>query len=254
MEDFIVIIMAGGQGKRFGNNKVKVLQEVFGKPMIVHLITTAQRLNPKRILVIVGKYKEQIEAVINDMIHDTKNISYVVQENSQGTGHALQCCIPILQEEYDCKTIILSGDTPLIEEATIRDVVSMVSDVTLVVRDTAHQLGGGRVLINGQGKFVRIVEEVDATPEEKRVTLVNTGIYAVRANLLTKNLPLLTCNNAQREYYLTDVVKLIQDNDRCDITIYKIPEERWYEVIGVNTPDDLEYLIRTKEKVTVQST
>lgn len=146
------------------------------------------------------------------------------------------------------KVVILSGDTPLIQPPTINGMLDNNADVTVVIRDTDKQLGAGRVVVNEQGNFVRIVEEADASEEEKEITLVNTGIYCVRANLLVSQLPFLECNNNQGEYYLTDVISLINKNCDTQISMYTVPKGRWYEVIGVNTQDDLTYLINTKDE------
>jgi bifunctional UDP-N-acetylglucosamine pyrophosphorylase / glucosamine-1-phosphate N-acetyltransferase len=247
----LVVIMAGGQGKRFGPGKIKVLQEILGKPMLVHIISTAQNLAPKKILVIVGVYKDVIEKTLVSFPEiDMSKVSFVNQLEPKGTGHALQCCIPefIHLEDPMTKVLILSGDTPLMQLATMASIVNKSTNATITVRQADNPKGCGRViLVPNTTQFDRIVEEKDASPSERLIDLVNCGVYCIRADYLVSNLPALTNNNAQQEYYITDVIKLIKDNEKVDIDLYKIPKENDYEVMGVNTPEEMETLIARYE-------
>lgn len=244
MDGISVVIMAGGQGKRFGTGKVKVLQEIFGKPMLVHIIENVEALNPIKIMVIVGNYKQVIENTLIDYIGEKRvsRLCFVNQPEAKGTGHALQCCMEELKTLDNSKVLVLSGDTPMMRLFTMRDIISIDSDAVLTVRDADNPFGYGRI-ITKDGMFEKIVEEKDANTDEKAVNLVNCGIYCIRSDLLVKNLPLLRNDNAQQEYYLTDVVKLIKDNEKVDISLFKISKKNEYEVMGVNTPEELELLI-----------
>jgi len=250
-EDVAIVIMAGGQGKRFTNG-IKVLQNINGIPMLVYLVHTALKLNPKKIIIVVGIYKIEIIKTLSNYISDMSKIKFVDQLEPKGTGHALQCCIPELTNIGGLqmtKILILSGDTPMIQLSTMYTFIHSMkstSDVIVMVRNTDNPKGYGRIVTIGD-EFYRIIEDKDASPEEKMITLVNSGIYCVRSHLLIKNLPLLNNNNSQNEYYLTDVIRLIKDNDQSDITLYEIPQEREYEVMGVNTQEDLNILIKSMQ-------
>jgi len=112
-----------------------------------------------------------------------------------------------------------------------------------MTRISDNPTGYGRIILNGS-KFNKIIEEKDASEEEKKIHIINCGIYCIKSNFLTYNLPLLNNNNAQQEYYITDVIKLIQDNNNIEIDMFEINENKAYEVMGVNTPEDLELLKR----------
>ncbi len=247
-EDIAVIIMAGGQGKRFTNG-IKVLQNINGIPMLVYLVKNVLKLNPRKVLIVVGIYKDEIMKTVQMYIDDMSKISFVYQSDAKGTGHAIQCCIPELLSLSGLqmtKVLILSGDTPMLQFSTMNDFIHSLrtsSDVSVMTRKTNNPYGYGRIVTTINNLFERVVEEKDATFLEKQIKLVNTGIYCIRSHLLIKNLPLLQNNNAQKEYYLTDVLKLIKDNDHREIALYEIPEEKEYEVMGVNTPEDLIALI-----------
>lgn len=246
-EDITVIIMAGGQGKRFTNG-IKVLQKINGIPMLVYLLLNVVKLQPKKILIVVGIYKDEIIKTVSEYIEDLSKIKFIYQSESKGTGHAIQCCIPDLVNMSGLqmtKILILSGDTPMIQLSTMYDFIHTMttnSDASVMVRYTNNPSGYGRIITVGNS-FVKIVEEKDALYDEKKIQLVNTGIYCIRSHLLIKYLPLLKNDNAQKEYYLTDVIKIINDNDKTDISLYEISKDREYEVMGVNTPDDLITLV-----------
>lgn len=245
-EDTIVIIMAGGQGKRFGTNKIKVLQKVNDIPMLVHLIRSAIKINPIKIFVVVGVYKDIIQNTVKEYIDDLSNVEYILQENALGTGHAIQCCERELLKYYNyTKVIILSGDTPLFTSTSMIELSNKLIDgsgAVVLVRKTENSNGYGRI-VRSCGNFERIVEEKDASDEEKQIKLINTGIYCIRLTYLLYNLELLNNNNAQKEYYLTDLITLIKNNQKTNIMLYELPQNRSYEVIGVNTPSDLELLL-----------
>lgn len=245
VEDTIVIIMAGGEGKRFGPNKIKVLQEINGIPMLVHLIRSAIKINPLKICVVVGKHKDIIQNTLNSY-EDITNISFIVQENPLGTGHAIQCCTnELLKFHNESKIIILSGDTPLFASSSMIELSkNLIEDIgaVVLVRTTDNSKGYGRI-IQINNIFERIVEEKDATDEEKQIKLINTGIYCIRLDYLLYNIELLNNNNAQKEYYLTDLISLIKNNEKTNIKLYELPSNKSYEVMGVNTPSDLELLL-----------
>ena len=139
--------------------------------------------------------------------------------------------------------IILSGDVPLLKSSTIGHMLNGFNCATVVTTIMYTPYGYGRIIENENG-FAKIVEEKDASEDEKLVKKVNCGIYIIKSNLLCKYLPLLQNNNNQSEYYLTDIVELIKHGENVSIDLYTIPQERQYEIMGVNTMEQLRDLER----------
>jgi len=240
--DNIIIIMAGGLGKRMNSNLPKVLHKINNKPMLVHVIEQSILLNPYQIFIVVGKYKDIIEKTISEYInYNNINIQFILQSDPLGTGHAIQCCREKLLKMPNKKVIILSGDVPLLKSTTIKHMINEFKNVKIVSTIMSNPYGYGRI-IDIDGKFEKIVEEKDASEKEKKVSKINCGIYIINSNLLCKYLPLLSNNNNQQEYYLTDIIKLIKNGENISIDLYNVPDERQYEIIGVNTAEQLESL------------
>lgn len=238
----IIIIMAGGLGKRMNSDLPKVLHKIHNKPMLVHVIEQSILLNPLEILIVVGKYKDIIENTVDEYINKNTmikhNIQFILQAEPLGTGHAIQCCRDELLKMPNTNVIILSGDVPLLKFSTINDMLNETKHLKIVTTLMPNPHGYGRI-IEKDGVFEKIVEEKDASEKEKMVSKVNCGIYAIRSDLLCKYLPLLTNTNSQKEYYLTDIIELIQKGEKVAVGLYNIPEERQYEIIGVNTAEQL---------------
>ncbi len=230
----IVLVMAGGLGKRMNSDLPKVLHELNGLPLIVHVVKSALHMDATSVIyIIVGKYREQIENVINEHFIKSDYIRYIDQPEPLGTGHAIQCCLPTLQEyNQNSRVLILSGDVPLFSTKSMREVIEIQSKATIVATQMEEPYGYGRIIKDG---CVRIVEEKDCTDEERTVKLVNCGIYAFENGFLCKNLPNINNNNAQHEYYLTSIF-----SGEGEISLFEIPAEKHYEVCGINTPEQLE--------------
>jgi UDP-N-acetylglucosamine diphosphorylase/glucosamine-1-phosphate N-acetyltransferase len=238
----VVIIMAGGLGKRMNSDLPKVLHKIGDKPMLVHVILQAQQINPSKIICIVGKYKDIIINTVKEYIpYDNDNIVFVNQPEPLGTGHAIQCCINELTKYDHANVIILSGDVPLLKNSTISDFLQNVGIAKLMTTEFDNPTGYGRI-IEENGIFQKIVEDKDCLPDQRLTKKVNCGIYAFNSNILVKYLPYLTNNNSQKEYYLTDIVEIIKQNEHVKIDTMNIPKERQYEIMGVNTVDQLREL------------
>ena len=168
-----IIILAAGKGTRMISERPKVLHELAGKPLLQHVLDTAKALDPARICVVYGYGGEAVPQAIADT-----NIQMVKQEPQLGTGHAVQQALPHLSEKH--VTLVLYGDVPLIHRETLRPLVRVAQDnkVALLTIEMENPQGYGRIIREG-GKVRRIVEEKDASPEERRVTEVNTGIMAL---------------------------------------------------------------------------
>jgi UDP-N-acetylglucosamine diphosphorylase/glucosamine-1-phosphate N-acetyltransferase len=242
MSNLNIIILAGGLGKRMNSSIPKVLHKVNEIPMLVRILQEANKLNPNNIFIIVGKYKDIIEKTISEYIDiKNSNIIFVLQETPMGSGHAVICCREELLkiENKESRTLILCGDTPLIQYKTLDNFVNINSHVNVMVTKLDEPFGYGRI-IEFDNKFLQIKEEKDCDLEEKNINKVNCGMYVIRNDLLCKYLPYITNNNSQNEYYLTDIIEIIKKNEKnIDISMFEIVKEKQIEILGVNTIDQL---------------
>ena len=230
--DTHAIIMAGGEGKRMQSSIPKVLHNVAGEPMILRILKKVQQLNVVKIYIVCGKALDQIQTAVEQYFEGDNNVVFVHQPVAKGTGDAIRQCLPFLPNK-EVNVLILNGDTPLIDVSLDMFVTSPVP--ALMVTELDNPYGNGRILTDVGGKFKRIVEEKDATLVEKTINLVNCGAYYISCRDLQSYIPLLSCNNAQKEYYLTDICEFIKDN----LHLVQIPKYIQYELINVNSPLDL---------------
>jgi UDP-N-acetylglucosamine diphosphorylase/glucosamine-1-phosphate N-acetyltransferase len=236
----IVIIMAGGLGKRMNTNYSKVLMEVKGVPMIVRLLRTLSSVSIDKIIIVVGKYKEQIKTVIDTFFPNTNTntiIEYVIQEEPLGTGHAIMCCKDELIKYPESQVLILSGDVPLITTETIHSLIQLQSSVNMLITELPDPTGYGRIVLHKTSQeFDKIVEQKDCTEEELQISMVNGGIYCIKSVFLYNNFKFLKNNNNQSEYYLTDLIEIIKREEHVTIGLLHVNKE---EIIGVNTLEQL---------------
>ncbi len=220
-----VVILAAGQGKRMKSDLPKVLQPLAGRPMLEHVIRCAQDLDPAAIHVVYGHGGEQVRAVLAG-----QPVTWVLQAEQHGTGHAVMQAAPGIPEDHT--VLVLYGDVPLTRAATLGNLLECGSDklAILSVR-LADPAGYGRVLRDTAGSVYRIVEQKDANRKEQAVDEVNTGLMAVGAGRLKGWLSQLSNDNAQGEYYLTDVVAMaVKDGVRVEAVLAPSAAE----VLGVN--------------------
>lgn len=238
MNDNIVLIMAGGLGKRMNSELPKVLHLLKEKPLIVHVIESALKINPIKIGIIVGKYKNIIEMTINQYLKDISKIEYIIQEKALGTGHAIMCCKDFLSNYKNSSVTILSGDVPLIKSDTLERLNTSLNkcEATILINKLENPIGYGRIIIDNE-QFVKIVEEKDCNDKERKVDLVNSGIYSFKTEPILNNISKINNNNKQNEYYLTDIFNFI-DKKLIDL----VHLENKYEVMGVNTSEQLKEL------------
>jgi UDP-N-acetylglucosamine diphosphorylase/glucosamine-1-phosphate N-acetyltransferase len=229
------IILAAGLGKRMRSPKAKVLHEVLGRPMVSYVVAVAGEIAGDAVVVVVG---HQAQAV-RDVVSQTAAARYAHQEQQRGTGHAVQCALPLLPSGCE-QVVVLCGDTPLLTARTLQrlvtDHVASGRDATLVAVELADPTGYGRVLLNAQRQVCGIVEEADASAGQRAIRLINSGIYCMRRGFLVEMLPRLSADNAQREFYLTDIIRLGYESGK---TIGVTPGADSDEILGVNTPQDL---------------
>lgn len=231
------IIMAAGEGKRMQSPLPKVLHEVDGEAMIFRILKKVAAKGVSKVYIVCGKNLEMIQDYIEARklsLYDVEVI-YVIQSVPMGTGDAIRQCLPVLDGESDDTTfMILNGDTPLID-STI-DTLMQFPAPTLMVTQLNNPHGQGRVITSVDGKFLRIVEEKDATDEQRAVQVVNCGVYLVTLKHLRNLLPKLTNNNKQNEYYLTDICGMLAN----ELSLYHVSKNLQYELLNVNTQDDLQ--------------
>jgi bifunctional UDP-N-acetylglucosamine pyrophosphorylase/glucosamine-1-phosphate N-acetyltransferase len=242
MENTSIIILAAGKGTRMNSPIPKVLHEINGTPMIVKIIKTCLSTSPKEIFIVVGEYKNIIEITINKYIKYNKNINYVLQNEQLGTGHAVRMCIPSLKSSTTNNVIVLSGDTPLISSSSLYK-LSHFKNSGFIVGYSELPFGYGRVVLTN-GKFIKIVEEKDCNDSQKKICLINTGVYIFKKNILINNIDKITNKNNQKEYYLTDILEIINKNSDVDYYIH----ENHKEFMGVNTIEQLK-MVENVEKV-----
>lgn len=238
--DNVVVIMAGGLGKRMNSILPKVLHKVLDKPMLVHVLERAIEIKPIKIYVVAGKYLPVIKDTLYhyDMLD---HIEFVVQFEALGTGHALQCCRPYLYQHEYSNTLILSGDIPLIKTDTLKNMLKKLEYGRIMTTILEDPTGYGRI-IEKEGQFEKIVEDKDCGEEERKCQKTNAGIYAFDTITLCNNLPYLKINNVQKEYYLTDIVEIIKTKEDVEIELYDMPVEKQMELTGVNTKEQLKKL------------
>lgn len=206
MDNINAVILAAGEGTRMKSKMPKVLHEVMGRPMVKRVVDTAKDLGAKNICVVTGHMSETVQEALKD-----EGVNFAVQEKQLGTGHAVMQAEDYINENED--VLILYGDTPLIKAETLEKLIEYhrsenngVSIISAVVENSA---GYGHIIRDKDGNFVKNVEYKDATPEEKLVKEINSGIYCFKGSSLKKALKLITNDNAQGEYYLPDALEII---------------------------------------------
>ncbi len=235
MQSITTIILAAGKGTRMKSDLVKVLHPILGLPMLSYPIELSLKgIKSEKTIVVVGYQADQIKERFKD-----RQIQFALQEEQLGTGHAALQAIPFLKGATGT-VLILCGDVPLVKAGTLRSFVDahVKSDATLSVLTTKVEdpIGYGRIIRSSDGWIEMIVEEKDASKEEKLVREINTGIYCVRASFLMEGLTEIGKDNAQGEYYLTDLVGVAKKRGlRC--SAYDVPNP--VEVMGINSRVDL---------------
>ncbi|MFL6373361.1 MAG: bifunctional UDP-N-acetylglucosamine diphosphorylase/glucosamine-1-phosphate N-acetyltransferase GlmU [Pyrinomonadaceae bacterium] len=252
-----ILIMAAGLGTRMRSNKAKVLHELDGRPLVNHVVEAALALDPKSVCVIVGHQADQVKAAVNAEFPDER-VCFAIQEQQLGTGDAIGCTRS-LYGEADSTIVVLTGDVPLITSETIKALIDHHeredAAATLLSVKLEDPFGYGRVIRDVKSGLSKIVEEKDASADEREVNEINAGFYCFDARKLFAALGGLGSNNAQGEYYLTDIPGiLLADGNK--VAIYGAPDHQ--EVEGVNDRRQLAALehalrVKTIEKLMLES-
>ena len=229
------VVLAAGKGTRMmteTNTMPKVLRQACGKPLLYYVLKTLQFVPKEDTILVVGYRREDVIAAFPDYPH-------AVQDPQLGTGHAVRCAKAEL-EGFDGTVLVCYGDMPLLKEEVYRGLLAeherTGSVCTLLSGTTEEKLPYGRVLKDESGEFLQVVEDRDCTPEQKAIRELNVGIYAFDCKELLACLDLLRNNNAQQEYYLTDVPALMkQRGGKVSVYTAELNEQ----ILGVNTPEQL---------------
>ena len=237
-ENVITVIMAAGKGTRMKSEKSKLVHKIYDKELVKRVVELSKAVGSDETIVVVGHLREQVEAVLGD------TVTYAYQEELLGTGHALMQAGPLMEGKKG-KAIILYGDVPIIRKETLLKLVEKsIKDkeyATLLTAVVDNPTGYGRIIRDVGGNIKEIVEEKDADPLQKEIKEINSGIYCFDIPELLKALELIRPNNAQGEYYLTDVIKIM--NEKGLKTGAVIVEDNT-EILGVNDRIQLELLTR----------
>ncbi|KVG61344.1 bifunctional UDP-N-acetylglucosamine diphosphorylase/glucosamine-1-phosphate N-acetyltransferase GlmU [Burkholderia cenocepacia] len=235
-----IVILAAGTGKRMRSALPKVLHPLAGRPLLSHVIATARTLQPSRLVVVVGHGAEQVQAAVA-----APDVQFAVQAEQLGTGHAVRQALPLLDPAQP--TLVLYGDVPLTRASTLHRLADAARDgrygiLTVTLDDPT---GYGRIVRDAAGFVTRIVEQKDASPDELKIAEINTGIIVTPTAQLSMWLGALKNENAQGEYYLTDVVELAIEAGFEVVTAQ--PDEEW-ETLGVNSKAQLAELERIHQR------
>src|SRR2546430_323485 len=230
-----VIVLAAGLGKRMRSELPKVLHPLAGRPLLAHVLDAARTLAPRRIFVVHGHGAERVRAAFPDA-----GVDWVLQAKQLGTGHAVLQALP--QVSSDADVLVLYGDVPLVQPATLKRLVEGArASVGIVVAELDDPSGYGRIVRDSAQRVARIVEQKDATASELAIREVNAGFLCLSARRLAPWLSKIVNDNAQNEYYLTDLVALAVA-DAVPVVAVKV-EDQW-EIAGVNSMQELAVLER----------
>jgi bifunctional UDP-N-acetylglucosamine pyrophosphorylase/glucosamine-1-phosphate N-acetyltransferase len=225
-----IVILAAGQGTRMKSSLPKVLHPVAGKPLLEHVLLTAQRLDPWAIHVVTGHGCEQVKEALTEY-----DVTWVLQEQQLGTGHAVMQALP--EVTSDSLVLVLYGDVPLITADTLNQLVEAVDDApALLTAVLAEPAGYGRILRGDSGELTCVVEDKDCTKQQRSISEINTGVLAAPARDLLHYLPRVGNDNSQGEHYLPDVLSLAVDDGK---QVNTVVAESELEILGVNDREQL---------------
>ncbi|HOK56377.1 MAG TPA: sugar phosphate nucleotidyltransferase [bacterium] len=240
------VVLAAGMGKRLGGENQKTVTKLLGKPMLKYLLETIKKINPSKIIIVIGFKKEEVFKEL-----EGENVEYVEQKELKGTGDAVLQAEKILNN-FKGDIIVLNGDVPFISEKTINTLIKIHREensyCTFLTSIVDNPTGYGRILRNERREVIGIVEEVNASDEEKRIKEINAGVYVFKSDSLFSSLKKIEMNSLKKEYYLTDIIKIYRLENK-KISTYTTPDPD--ETIGINTLSDLkkaeEYLKKRRK-------
>jgi len=235
MNQSVAIVLAAGKGTRMNSDLPKVLHHVHGRTMVEHVFDAVRGAGVGRIICVIGHQAD----VMTETLSDCDDVQFALQSVQNGTGHAVQMAEPMLTD-FDGTVLVLAGDTPLLKSTSLIDLQqelhSAQASCVVGTAITENNHGLGRIVRTADGEFAAIVEEKDATPEQKLIQEINTGCYAFSARDLFESLQEVQPVNTQGEYYLTDCPGILKNRGRTVIAAAKLGIQ---EAMGVNTREQL---------------
>lgn len=242
MSNVMAIILAAGKGTRFNSNLPKVLHTIHKKPMVHHVIESVRQCRITNTCLVVGYQKETVLSACQPY-----NVSHATQMEQLGTGHAVVCALDEIQKTNPTHCLILAGDCPLIRSETLKSLIATHTETqaaaTILTATLADAGNYGRIIRDQNNHILAIKEAKDCTPNERRIQEFNSGIYCFKTQELLSSITHIQTNNAQNEYYLTDMIEILK-NQGLIISGHCI--ENAIEVSGANTQDELAILEQNK--------
>ena len=235
-----IVVLAAGVGKRMRSALPKVLQPLAGRPLLGHVLATARELSPRKVIVVHGHGAETVRQAFNG-----EKVEWVLQAEQLGTAHAVMQAMPHVSGDAD--VLILYGDVPLMRAATLKRLLEAANGgLAVLTAEPDDPAAYGRIVRDGSGRVAKIVEQRDASAAERAIREINAGFYALNAKRLSGWLKKIDNRNAQKEYYLTDLVSLAV-GEKVPVEAVKTPDA--WEAAGVNTPLELARLERQYQKL-----
>jgi UDP-N-acetylglucosamine diphosphorylase/glucosamine-1-phosphate N-acetyltransferase len=234
------VILAAGKGKRMGSDRAKVLFEVAARPMVHWVVKACRDAGVRRCIVVIGHGGDEVKSALAGVPGPVPGVAFVEQAEQLGTGHATRMAAPLFEGRPPTDVFVLAGDGPLIRPATLRKLLdthrSRHAAATLATAVIDDPSGYGRVLRDADGSFRAIVEEKDATADQKRVHEINPSYYCFRSDELFAALSRVRNDNSQGEYYVTDVPGLLKAEGKTVVVVDAVPAD---DVLSINTPEQL---------------
>ncbi len=233
-----ILILAGGLGTRMKSTVPKVMHNICGKPILEHIVDTSSKLNPERIILLIGNGSKIVKDYFETQYFKKSLIDFAYQKEQLGTGDALKSAVTHIMKNSN--VIILSGDVPLIKKETIERLLktheSKQNAVTVLTMIPTNPFGYGRMERDAQGNIKSIVEHKDANDKQKEIGEVNAGIYCIKSDFIYKYIDSIGNNNKQKEYYITDLISITHKND---LQVDSVIVENASEVLGINNRNQL---------------
>jgi len=234
------VMLAAGLGIRMKSEKAKVLYEINGNPMVMYVIETAKKSAGNNIVVVIGKQAEKV----SETVSKEYEVVFAMQKEQLGTGHAVKCALPFLPECSE-QVLILCGDVPLLSYNTLKRLyeehIRSNRDISVLAVESDNPKGYGRIILDNENNVSGIIEETDATDAQKQIKIINSGIYCVKKEFLEYSLNKISSDNAQNEFYLTDIVKIGYNYNKNVGAVVGLDKE---ELLGINSIQDLMALER----------
>ena len=240
-----IVVLAADKGTRMNSDLPKVLHRVHTKPMIEYVTETAVSLAGEFVYIVVGHQADRVRQEISKRF----NVRYVHQKKLLGTGDAVKSALPMLDRRIEY-VLVMCGDVPLIRQQTLHDLVESHRKnrncLTVLAAEVEDPEGYGRIILDGTGRIKCIREQADANEEEKKIRIVNSGIFCFDKRFLEDCIPMITAENEQKEYYLTDAIEIAARNGKqSGVKIMENPEE----MTGVNTSEQLAWMEKLLQSI-----